>query len=161
MIFSKSFGYAVRGVLYIASVQSEKKLIQAEEIAAQLSVPRHFMGKVLKLLAKQKVIFSVKGPFGGFTINDKTLATPLIKIVEITDGLVLFKSCVLRFKDCSALNPCPLHFAMAEVKNSVKDILANTTFHDLLHADQPGFLAGLTSGVAPFLPQEGGAASPK
>ena len=47
MTFSKSFGYAVRGVLYIAVMQNEKRYVQAEEIAAQLFVPRHFMGKIL------------------------------------------------------------------------------------------------------------------
>ena len=45
MIFSKSFGYAVRGVLYIALMQDEKRYVQVEEIASTLSVPRHFSGE--------------------------------------------------------------------------------------------------------------------
>ncbi|RYF86429.1 MAG: transcriptional regulator, partial [Chitinophagaceae bacterium] len=50
MFFSKSFGYAVRGVLYIAFMQDAKQYVQAEEIAAQLLVPRHFVSKILKKL---------------------------------------------------------------------------------------------------------------
>jgi DNA-binding IscR family transcriptional regulator len=53
MTFSKSFGYAVRGVLYIAIMQDEKRYVQVEEIAGQLAVPRHFMGKILKNLVKE------------------------------------------------------------------------------------------------------------
>lgn len=147
MIFSKSFGYAVRGVLFIALEQDKRKFIQAEEIASRLEVPRHFMGKVLKSLAKHQVLSSVKGPFGGFTLSVKSLDTSLIDIVKITDGLVLFKSCVLRFQECNALHPCPLHYEMAGVREDIKIILSDTTFRSLLHSGEPRFLEGITNGI--------------
>ncbi len=112
MIFSKSFGYAVRGVLYIALMQDEKKFVHVEEIARKLSVPRHFMGKILKRLVKENVINSSKGPMGGFTINERTLNVPLMELITIIDGMESFKSCVLRLKECNPDNPCPLHKQM-------------------------------------------------
>ena len=54
MIFSKSFGYAIRSILYVAIMRDEKRYVQVEEIASKLSVPRHFMGKIMKKLAKEK-----------------------------------------------------------------------------------------------------------
>jgi Rrf2 family protein len=69
MIFSKSFGYAVRGMLYVAMMQDEKRYVQAEEISTRLAVPRHFMGKILKKLVKERLLASSKGPSGGFTFN--------------------------------------------------------------------------------------------
>ena len=80
MLFSKSFGYALRGILYIASMQDEHRLIQIDEIAAQLNVPRYFMGKILKRLVKENILLSTKGPYGGFSLHQQTLSLPLLPI---------------------------------------------------------------------------------
>jgi Rrf2 family transcriptional regulator, iron-sulfur cluster assembly transcription factor len=45
MIFSKSFGYALRSVLYVALVKDEKEKTQLDEIAGALNVPRYFLGE--------------------------------------------------------------------------------------------------------------------
>ena len=145
MTFSKSFGYAVRGVLYIALMQDEKRYVQVEEIAAQLAVPRHFMGKILKKLVKEKVLASAKGPAGGFTVNEGTLRVPLIRLMYITDGLGLFATCVLRLKECNSLNPCPMHCQMEAVNVRLKSILADTVVGDLLKSDKPDFIKSLST----------------
>jgi Rrf2 family transcriptional regulator, iron-sulfur cluster assembly transcription factor len=132
MIFSKSFGYAVRGILYIASQQHETHFVQVEEISTSLEAPRHFMGKILKKLAKEGVLASVKGPSGGFTINEKTLSLPLIDLLQLTNDLSSLNSCVLRFKDCNGVNPCPMHFQMESIKKELRGVLSDTVIKDLL-----------------------------
>ena len=153
MIFSKSFGYAVRGVLYIAVMQDEKKYVHVEEIASSLMVPRHFMGKILKRLVKEKLIASSKGPSGGFTVNDSTLDLPLIRLVDITDGLQGFGNCVLRVKACNEANPCPLHYQVEGVKHKLKSMLYETTIGDLLKEDKKDFINSISTGfdVEPVL----------
>ena len=147
MTFSKSFGYAVRGVLYIALMQDEKRYVQVEEIAAQLAVPRHFMGKILKRLVKENVLVSAKGPMGGFTVNEDTLQMPLVRLIDITDGTDLFETCVLRLKECNALNPCPMHYRMEAVNLGMKSILSNTTVGNLLNSDKVDFIKSLSTVV--------------
>ena len=71
MIFSKTFGYALRGVLYLSTINEDKPRVQLDEIAAKLSIPRHFLGKVMKKLVKEGVLSSMKGPFGGFSVNER------------------------------------------------------------------------------------------
>jgi Rrf2 family transcriptional regulator, iron-sulfur cluster assembly transcription factor len=132
MIFSKSFGYAVRGILYIASRQHNKQYVQVEEISARLEAPRHFMGKILKRLAKEGILSSVKGPSGGFTTNDTTLAISLSRLLDITNDSAVLSHCVLRLKECNGENPCAMHFKVESVKQELKDILANTTIGTLL-----------------------------
>jgi len=147
MTFSKSFGYAVRGVLYIAVMQDEKQYVQVEEIAARLAVPRHFMGKILKKLVKENVLASAKGPAGGFTVHEHTLQLPLLRLIDITDGLHLFETCVLRLQECNALNPCPMHCQMEAVNKQMKAILSNTTIGDMLKDDKPDFIKSLSTTV--------------
>src|SRR5580765_6800553 len=78
MIFSKSFGYALRGLLYITFRQHESRYVQVEEIASNLAVPKHFMGKILKRLAKEQILHSAKGPSGGFRMNKSTASVSLL-----------------------------------------------------------------------------------
>jgi Rrf2 family transcriptional regulator, iron-sulfur cluster assembly transcription factor len=132
MIFSKSFGYAVRGILYIASRQQEKQYVQVEEISAQLEAPRHFMGKILKRLAKEGILVSVKGPSGGFTTNESTLSLPLSRLLDITNDSASLTQCVMRVKACNGENPCPMHYKIEPVKQELKDILGNTHIGSLL-----------------------------
>jgi Rrf2 family transcriptional regulator, iron-sulfur cluster assembly transcription factor len=145
MIFSKSFGYAVRGVLYLALMQDEKKFIHVEEVARKLDVPRHFMGKILKRLVKGKVINSSKGPMGGFTVNETTLELPLIALVNIFEGLESFRSCALKLQDCDPDNPCPLHNQMSHFQMELRRMLSGTTIMDLLKIDKPEFLNSLSN----------------
>jgi Rrf2 family protein len=147
MIFSKSFGYAIRGVLYVALMQDEKRYVQVEEIASKLAVPRHFMGKILKRLAKEKVLLSIKGPSGGFTLNENTLKMPLMDLIVITDGVEIFDTCALRAKECNSSNPCPMHIQMDQVKVRLKSILSDTIIGDLLAADKPEFIKSISTGI--------------
>src|SRR5678816_4528942 len=84
MVFSKSFGYAVRGVLYIAIMNGDRKRIQLDEIAEKLTVPRFFLGKIMRKMVKEGILESGKGKYGGFSMNENTLKTTLIKLIEIT-----------------------------------------------------------------------------
>ena len=145
MVFSKSFGYAVRGLLYIALVNETKPKIQMEEIAERLALPRHFLGKVMKKLAKEGIINSTKGPHGGFSINESTLQTPLVKLIEITSEADQFDSCVLRMRKCNSKNPCPLHFQVEAMKNQWRSLVADTTVGDLLKNDNPAFLESIST----------------
>ncbi|HEX6332588.1 MAG TPA: Rrf2 family transcriptional regulator [Flavisolibacter sp.] len=145
MIFSKSFGYAVRGILYVALMQDEKRYVQVEEIAAKLAVPRHFMGKILKNLAKAGVINSSKGPSGGFTINEETLSLPLVRMIDLTEGMVSINSCVLRVKECNSMNPCPLHNQMEGIRAKLKTVLSQTTIGDLLSENKTDFIKSIST----------------
>lgn len=145
MIFSKTFGYALRGILYIALMQDVKRYVQIEEVAEKLGVPRHFLSKIMKGLVKQGLLASVKGPYGGYTLTDKTLQTPLLQLEELTDGLSTFKNCVLRLRACSAANPCPLHFQMERIKSDLRRVLETTTIARLLHHDKEQFINSIAT----------------
>lgn len=143
MIFSKSFGYALRSVLYVALVSDEKEKTQLDEIANALHVPRYFLGKVMNRLVKEGILASVKGHNGGFCINDTTLGVSLTRIMDITGENQQFDSCVLRQHKCNASNPCPLHKQAEAIKEKWQLLLCNTTIGDLLKKNQAGFIRSI------------------
>jgi Rrf2 family protein len=144
MLFSKSFGYAIRTILYIAMQQDSRKKVQLDEIARVLNVPRYFVGKVLNKLVKEGLLDSIKGHYGGFCINEKTLGTSLEKLGDVTGDNRQFNLCVLQLKDCDETRPCPFHNRVASLRNEWHTVLSRTTIGDLLDKDQAGFLASIT-----------------
>jgi len=125
-MFSKSFGYSLRGILYIAKLSNSKSMVSIDEIAEQLAVPRHFLSKVMNRLVKEGIINSKKGPAGGFCLNDITLQTPLTRLMEITGETQQFSLCVMSFRNCNAGNPCPLHDKADEIKRRWHHLLSAT-----------------------------------
>ena len=146
MIFSKSFGYALRGVLYVA-LSADKGPVQLNEIAEALGVPRHFMGKIMKRLAHNSILDSQKGPSGGFEINDETLSRYLIDIYTVTDHPEELRQCVLARGECNPDRPCKLHKLILPLKDPINNILYETTVGHLLQGDNEELLNGLTKNV--------------
>ncbi len=145
MFLSKSFGYALRGILYVALMQDEKRRVQIDEIATQLSVPRHFLGKIMQQVVKAGLLQSTKGPYGGFSLTDVTLNSPIIKLLEITDDMTRFEICVLNLKACNSSNPCPLHFEMDVIKNRMLFVFQKTTIGDLLIDNKSSIIKSLSA----------------
>ncbi|HEX4877009.1 MAG TPA: Rrf2 family transcriptional regulator [Chitinophagaceae bacterium] len=145
MVCSKSFGYALRGVLYVALMSDQKKRVQVEEIAEKLSVPKHYLGKIMKLVVKEGILSSTKGPYGGFSVNQVTLETPLINLYNITDGLSQFNNCVLNLRKCNASHPCPLHNQIEINRKEWIQIFAKTKVSDLLKKDDASFIKALAT----------------
>lgn len=145
MILSKSFGYALRGILYIAKLEEEKRKIQIDEIANKLSVPKHFLGKIMQQTVKAGLLKSTKGPYGGFSLANETLSMPLIKLVEITDGVDQFKICVLKLKYCNGINPCPLHNEMEQLREKFLSVFTQTTIGDLLKNSKTDLIKSLAA----------------
>lgn len=145
MFLSKSFGYALRGILYVALMQDEKRRVQIDEIATQLSVPRHFLGKIMQQVVKAGLLHSTKGPYGGFSLTDVTLNSPIIKLLEITDDMSQFNICVLKLKACNSSNPCPLHYEMEDIRNRMLSVFHKTTIGDLLIDNKNSFIKSLSA----------------
>jgi Rrf2 family iron-sulfur cluster assembly transcriptional regulator len=143
MNLSKSFGYALRGVLYVAIMNDSKPRVQLDEIAGRLAVPRHFLGKVLKKVVKAGILTSLKGPYGGFCINENTLQTKLLKLVEITGDSIGLDACVLRFRKCDGANPCPLHNEIEQLRKQWGDLLTTITLGDLLKKHDAEFIRSI------------------
>ena len=113
-------------------MRDEERKVQIEEIATKLAVPKHFLGKIMQQVVRAGLLKSTKGPYGGFSLAGETLTTPVIRLVEITDGLEQFSMCVLKLKYCNGLNPCPLHYEIEEVKRNYLNVFNKNTFGDLL-----------------------------
>ena len=126
-MFSKSCEYAIKAMLFVAQKSKNNERIGAKEIAMGIDAPETFIAKILQTLGKKELINSVKGPNGGFYMNESTLKVSLADVVKAIDGDGIYKDCVIGLKGCDEKNPCPVHFEYKEIKRNLIVMLENST----------------------------------
>lgn len=126
-MFSKTFGYALRAATFVAMQGNDGKKLGLQELAQSLDIPFHFLGKIMQDLVRHGVLDSAKGPSGGFYANARTAETPLLDILKITDGNLIFDQCALGIKRCNAAYPCPLHHDFAACRDGMLQAMAVKT----------------------------------
>ena len=131
MILSKSCEYAIRAAVYVAIKSHKNEKAGIAEISEAIGSPVHFTAKILQDLSRRRVLSSIKGPNGGFYIEDDR-SVYLIDIIRAVDGNELFSACVLGLKSCSDTQPCPMHDQLKPIRNQLLLEFGNRSVHDLV-----------------------------
>jgi Rrf2 family protein len=122
-MLSNTSRYAIRAVIYLALNGSNEAKIGIKTISKDLDIPTPFLGKILQILAKHKILASTKGPHGGFGLGRNPYDITLMEIVEVIDGLDDFNSCVLGLKTCSNDEQhCSIHSSYAAIREQLKEL---------------------------------------
>lgn len=119
-------------MLYIAYHHSDDSNIELKQIAEDQGIPKHFLSKILQQLVRHDLLISMKGPTGGFRLNQSADEIALIEIVDAIDGLGIFTQCGIGFKQCDDDHPCPIHNDFKEVRNQVQNLFESKTLKDLV-----------------------------
>ncbi|NME66908.1 RrF2 family transcriptional regulator [Flammeovirga aprica] len=130
-MFSKACTYGIRALILITQRSNEGKKIGVKEIAEVTSTPEPFTAKILQQLSRQGVIQSIKGPKGGFFLDEEQQNTSIYDVVEAIDGDQLMTGCGLGFLECSDEKPCPMHAKFKSIRASINKMLETTTLKDL------------------------------
>ena len=135
-MFSKSCEYAMRAVIYIAKQTFLGNKTGVKEIAHATNSPEAFTAKILQKLTKNNIVNSIKGPYGGFLIEEsKTQTIKLSEIVKVIDGNQIYTGCGLGLRECNAKNPCPIHHKFIDIRKDLKIMLETTTVYDLIKSE--------------------------
>lgn len=139
-MFSKACEYGIRAVIYIVAKSQSGQKAGIRDICNEIGAPEHFTAKILQNLSRMGLISSVKGPNGGFYIEDDAKDIRLIDIVLAVDGHRLFTGCGLGIKECSEARPCPIHFEFKQLRDSLKEMLENTTVQQVTQELEKGLV---------------------
>lgn len=140
-MFSKACEYGIKASTYIALQSLEMNRVSLKEIASEIDSPIAFTAKILHKLAKNDILESVKGPYGGFQIKKERIdSIKLANIVAAIDGDNIYNGCALGLDKCNALQPCPLHEKFVGIRGDLKKMLENTSLYEVA----TGLEVGLT-----------------
>ncbi|GEO04794.1 hypothetical protein AAE02nite_24580 [Adhaeribacter aerolatus] len=137
-MISKACKYGIRAAVFVASQADKNQKLNVKEIAREVDAPEAFTAKILQVLNKHRIITSLKGPYGGFYIEDFQLEQPVINIVNAIDGMAVFHECGLGLKRCAELHPCPMHDKFKAARETLRQVFQETTIRQLASALQEG-----------------------
>ncbi len=99
MIYSRSTEYAIRALIHLTQVP-EGKYARAKDIAEQEEMPPSFLRKILKHLARERLLSSRKGLAGGYALRVAPSEISLLNIVEALDGPTPKQITACNAEDC-------------------------------------------------------------
>src|SRR5690606_36683699 len=85
-MFSKTCEYAIKTMVFIKTMEPKGIHIGLKLIAQTIDSPQAFTAKILQRLVRADLLQSIRGPHGGFKINDKNGPIYLKDIVVAIDG---------------------------------------------------------------------------
>lgn len=147
-MISHSARMAIRALLYLSSHPAAGDKRSLNEISQGVGANEHSMGKVLQKLSGQGLVHSIKGPGGGFYLDETQKQVPLMHIIEAIDGTHRFEECGLGLPHCSASHPCPLHDSYQKARETMAHLFQIHRVEDLCQPINQG-LAHLVGGPIP------------
>ncbi|HEX2897491.1 MAG TPA: Rrf2 family transcriptional regulator [candidate division Zixibacteria bacterium] len=118
VIYQRHITYSLKALAYLAA-KPVNTVINVKDMAEELDIPRHFLGKVLTDLVKKQLVVSAKGPTGGFKLAESSKNLSIYELLATLGGLSkLESSCIMGLDECVEEKPCALHESWIEFKKS-------------------------------------------
>lgn len=143
---SRLTDYAV--VVLSALLKDPKGLMAASAVAGCTGLPEPTVSKVLKLLAKNNLVDSMRGLRGGYRVSVAPESITVADIVMAVDGPIALTACVeTSAVSCDYACHCPVKGRWDEVNIAIRSALEGVTLADML-AVEPGRTSFLTEAEA-------------
>lgn len=132
-MFSKACEYGIRAAIYIGQQSAGAgRRVGLKDIATEIGSPEAFTAKVLQQLVRGQLVTSVKGPTGGFELTAEQLRTVTLRqLVVAIDGGAMLQGCALGLPQCSARQPCPMHYQFLPIRDQLNELLGTHTIGEL------------------------------
>ncbi len=132
-MFSKTCEYALRALIYITQQTKDGGRVGIKDIANGIDSPEYFIAKILQDLSRKGFVQSLKGPTGGFYLDNESLNRSLIEVVREIDGDKIFSGCALGLKSCSETHPCPVHNEFKHIRDNLRTMLVEMKIGDFVN----------------------------
>lgn len=130
-MLNQSAEYALRAVLYMARLGPEKPY-KATDVAAALGLPATYLSKIMHGLVRARVLRSLRGPTGGYSLAISPSILPIEKVVAPFQDLESEGRCLMGDRPCDLAHPCDAHQRWSQMKSKLSLFLQNTTVADML-----------------------------
>lgn len=127
-MYSKTVRYSLRSIMFLAANSDTGHLYKLPELAIQLEINPPILAGVLQKLARNDLIMSRKGRFGGFfmTSSQKNFFVKDV-LDKIGEKNINSSYCYLGLKKCEEDEVCPFHGRVSELRNQMSFIYKGET----------------------------------
>ena len=133
-MLSQKAKYALRALVELARVEGAQ--LTAGELALRADAPRKFLEAILLELARNRLVTSRRGKFGGYTLARTAHEISFAEVVRALDGPLALAPCVsprLQFRkcdDCPDREACTLREALLRARDATADVLEGYSLAD-------------------------------
>lgn len=110
-----------------------RELVQLKDVAKQEEIPFHFLAKTMQILARRGLVFSQRGPKGGFALALRPEQITLFDIADPIDHISNYdKICILGIDECSDQAVCPLHDDWKVIRHNIRTTLEQKNLSEMV-----------------------------
>ncbi|CAN5416232.1 Rrf2 family transcriptional regulator [soil metagenome] len=133
-MLSQKARYALRAMIELAR---ESGQVTAGELAVRADAPRKFLEAILLTLARQGLVTSRRGKFGGYLLGREPTQISFAEIIRLVDGPLALTPCVSRTafrrcEDCRDLATCALREALLRARDATAGVLEGYSLSDAI-----------------------------
>jgi Rrf2 family protein len=142
--------YGLKALAHLATFEPGETT-QAVEIAEANNIPKKFLDAILGELRSAGMIYSRKGPGGGYMLARAASDIKLGQVIRAMDGPLAPIACASRTayqpcRDCKSVKSCAVRFTMTKVRDAMSDVLDRMTIADMVAMSKG-------SNIAPMVPR--------
>ncbi len=143
-MLSQKARYALRAMIELAREDGQ---VTAGELSVRADAPRKFLEAILLTLARERLVVSRRGKFGGYLLGRPAEDISFAEIIRLVDGPLALAPCVSRtaFKrceDCRDLATCALREALLKARDATAQVLEGYSLADAVAGKGAELLGG-------------------
>lgn len=128
---SRKIEYGTRAMVFLASLP-EGMTTSFREIARKMDIPSEFLAKILKTLVKAKLVRSVRGAHGGYSLAKPPSKISFLDVIEAVEGPVHVNVCTEKdHGGCSFTGACTMYGVWKQGQERMLDVYRGTTLDKL------------------------------
>jgi len=127
---SKLADYGTLAISYLALEPGEGRT--AREIAAAIRVAAPTVSKILKILARNGLLVSLRGAGGGYRLALRPDRISVARVVEAVEGPFAFTECSGTPCHCIQEANCPVGSNWKRINRDVRKVLESVTLADMV-----------------------------
>jgi Rrf2 family protein len=128
--------YSLKALTHLAALEPGETT-QAVEIAESNNIPKKFLDAILGDLRNAGIVYSRKGPGGGYMLARAPRDVKIGHVIRTIDGPLAPIACASRTayrpcSDCKDVKSCTVRLMMTKVRDAMSDVLDRVTLADMV-----------------------------
>jgi Rrf2 family protein len=128
--------YSLKALAHLATLQPGETT-QAIDIAEAHNIPKKFLDAILGDLRNAGIVFSKKGPGGGYMLARAPNDIKIGQVIRTIDGPLAPIACASRTayqpcRDCKSVKSCTVRLTMTKVRDAMSEVLDCLTIADMV-----------------------------
>lgn len=105
--------------------------VHAGYLAKCTGIPKHYLSKIIQLLAAQGLLETKRGYKGGILLARPTEQITLLEVTQVIEGPNWMGACLLGISNCGGKRACPTFNFWRKERKRIEAELRSTTLADM------------------------------